>query len=154
MVGFYYSSVMSTAPSATVSPLATAIAATFPSRSVLMLFSIFMASSMATVCPLVTVSPTFTFTSMMRCLDGISAGGCCLCSGCSRRCCCRFGCGCGGLGHYYGLGSDGLFPFYCVAFAVDLNLCCCIGYLVYCDVVLSAIYFVLIFFHGSALWVN
>ena len=45
----YYSSTTSTAPSATVSPLATEIDATFPSRSALMLFSIFIASKRTTV---------------------------------------------------------------------------------------------------------
>lgn len=44
-----YSSTTSTAPSATVSPLATEIDATFPSRSALMLFSIFIASRRTTV---------------------------------------------------------------------------------------------------------
>ena len=52
-------------PSRTESPLLTLMAVTVPSRSALMLFSIFMASRMSSVCPFLTASPTWTLMSSM-----------------------------------------------------------------------------------------
>ena len=50
-------------PSRIDSPLLTLIAVTLPSRSDLISFSIFMASSIISVCPRFTVSPSFTLIS-------------------------------------------------------------------------------------------
>ena len=52
-------------PSSIDSPLLTLMAVTLPSRSALMSFSIFMASSTSSVCPRFTASPSFTLISRM-----------------------------------------------------------------------------------------
>ena len=52
-------------PSRTESPLFTQIAFTTPALPALMLFSIFIASSIATTVSAATVSPTFTLMSTM-----------------------------------------------------------------------------------------